>query len=376
MNSEYERNKGIWVKTTNSNQTITVSAMNYESHTGDAFLALPKGPVLQEYRYIINSMLWTNRSGFIIPSLMLLVGTEDNTSVTITPTQYVIIPSDLRDVNDPQTIIHPGQSYTVTLNKMQTYQLENNQDLTGSQVIANKPMSVFAGHECADVPEIVVACDHLFEQVSSTSTWGRFFFLVSSDLEGRISPEWYRIVSSKAFTTIKITCNSREDSLHSFSYHTYIVPVGGYKQFLVERENYCYVMSDKPVQVMQYAYGGSANNGVGDPFMMMVVPNEQFVTNTTIQFWAYSNFNNGITLIVLQQGYPSNVLLDGSIIMQEWKEMYCSEEDLCGYSLQLPVTGGFHSIHHLNSSVPVAAYVYGFEFYEGYGYPAALSLKS
>ena len=199
---------------------------------------------------------------------------------------------------------------------------------------------------------------------------------MSSDSANRSSPEWYRIVASKEFTTITITCYSLQDSLHSFSYHAYIAPVGAFEQFLVERDNYCYVVADKPVLGMQYAYGGSANNDHGDPFMMMVLPTEQYVTNTTIQFWAYDNFINDITVIVLQQDYPSNVLLDGSELLSNWAEIYCSEEELCGYALRLSVSVGSHALRHLNGSVPVAVYVYGFQYYQGYGYPAALSMKS
>ena len=377
VDSEYDRYKGLWVRTTNSSQSITVIGMNYEEYTADAFLALPSGPILQEYKYIINSMLWNNRTGDNFPSLMLLVGTEDDTNVTITPTKYVIVPYDLRDMDEPRSFITPGQSYTVTLNKMETYQIENSLDLTGSQVVSSKPLSVFAGHECADVPGSVEYCDHLFEQVPTTSTWGRFFFLVSSDSIGRVSPEWYRIVSAKPFTTIAITCFQLLDSLHSFSYNAYIAPVGGFEQFQMERDNYCYAVADKPVLVMQYAYGGSANSGVGDPFMMMILPTEQFVTDTTLHFWAYGNFNSDITVIALQQNYLSNVVLDDNITHTfDWIELYCSEQELCGYTLRLPVIAGSHSIKHLNSSVPMAVYVYGFDYYQGYGYPAALSLKS
>ena len=128
---------------------------------------------------------------------------------------------------------------------------------------------------------------------------------------------------------------------------------------------------------MQYAYGGSANSGVGDPFMMMILPTEQFVTDTTLHFWAYGNFNSDITVIALQQNYLSNVVLDDNITHTfDWIELYCSEQELCGYTLRLPVIAGSHSIKHLNSSVPMAVYVYGFDYYQGYGYPAALSLKS
>ena len=374
---DYQRNKGVWVRTTNPDLSITVSAMNYETYTADAFLALPPGPVLQEYIYISNSMLWTNRTGYTFPSLILLVGTQDNTAITITPTQYITIPDDLRDVNNPQPFVHPGQSYTVILNRLETYQIENNLDLTGSRIVSNKPVSVFTGHECTDVPGSVEACDHLFEQVPSTSTWGRFFFLVSSNSEGRTSPEWYRIVASKQSTTVTLTCYSLQDSLHSFSYHAYIAAVGGFEQFQMERDNYCYAVADKPVLVMQYAYGGSVNNGIGDPFMMMILPTEQYVTNTTIPFWAYDYFTNDITIVVLQQDNPSGMVqLDSSLVTGEWMQLYCSEGELCGYTLRLPVNAGYHQLRHIDSTVPVAVYVYGFEYYQGYGYPAALSLKS
>ena len=370
-----ERSKGILVKTTDPSQSITLSGMNYEQYTGDAFLALPPGPVMEEYTYVTNSMLWTNRSDVSIPSLVLLVGTDDSTTVTIFPTEYVIIPYDLRD--GAQWIVYPGQSYTVTLDRLQTYQIESSRDLTGSRIVSDKPLSVFAGHECTDVPGGVQACDHLFEQVPPTSTWGRFFFLVSSDSYNRVSPEWYRIVSSQEHTTITITCFRLEDSLHAFSYNAYIPNVGGFEQFQMERDNYCYATADKAVLVMQYAYGGYANNGNGDPFMMMIIPTEQYITNTTIHFFSYYNFINDITIVVLQQDYPSgDVLLDSSIITSEWIELYCSEGELCGYTLRLPVDTGNHSLRHLSSSVPVAVYVYGFEYYQGYGYPAALSLTS
>ena len=172
-----QRSKGIRVRAADSSKTISVSGMTYEQHTADAFLALPSGPVAEEYTYIASSMLWTNRSETALSSLILIVGTLDNTLLTITPTQFVIIPDDLRAPGNPQNFVSPGESYTVTLNWLNTYQIESYLDLTGSRIVSNKPLSVFAGHQCADVPARVAACDHLYEQIPPTSTWGRFFSL-------------------------------------------------------------------------------------------------------------------------------------------------------------------------------------------------------
>ena len=63
VDNEFDRSKGIWVRTTDPNMSIAVSGMNYEQLTADVFLALPSGPRSQVYTYIISSMLWNNRSG-------------------------------------------------------------------------------------------------------------------------------------------------------------------------------------------------------------------------------------------------------------------------------------------------------------------------
>ena len=375
--SDIERNKGIKVRATDPSKQIFVSGLNYKQKTADAFLALPTGTAIdEEYTYIINSVAWANRTSASLSSLILIVGTHDKTVLTITPFEYVTIPGDL--TNDNQTFVHPGQSYTMTLDQLQTYQIESALDLTGSKIVSNKPLSVFAGHECADIPAGVSACDHLFEQVPPTSTWGKTFFLVSSDSASRTSPEWYRIVSSEPSTTISMTCFLQDDFLHSFSYQAYIVSVGGYEQFPVEQDSYCYVSADKPVLVMNYAYGGSANRRWGDPFMMMILPTEQYITNTTVNFYAFENFTSDITIVALQQDTPAigSVLFDGISVDSDWTQLYCSEEELCGYTLHMQVSTGFHSFKHINNSVPVAVYVRGFEQGQSYGYPASMTLRS
>ena len=137
------------------------------------------------------------------------------------------------------------------------------------------------------------------------------------------------------------------------------------------------MISDKPILVMQYAYGASANNGTGDPFMMMTLPTEQYVANTTINFYAYENFTSDITIVALQQDAPPGevLLLDGVSYTSDWIQLYCSEEELCGYTLHKQVSTGFHTVRSVNNQIPIAVYVYGFEFSQGYGYPAAMELK-
>ena len=377
VGSGNQRNKGIRVRATDPSKSIEVRGINYRTHTADAFLALPTGPVNEEYTYIASSMLWTNRTRERHSSLILIVGTQSNTRLTITPKQYVLIPNDLRDGNITTNFVHPGQSYTVTLDAMQTYQIESKLDLTGSWIVSNKPLSVFTGHEGTDVPEKTGGYDHIIEQVPPVSTWGRFFFLVPSSQNPRTTPELYKIIASKPHTTVSITCSLLENSQHTLSYHAYFPEVGGIERFNMEIDNYCYVSSDKPVLVMQYAYGGQPNMGHGDPFMMMILPTEQYISNTTIDFYSYENFRGSIAVVILQKYVPTSddVLLDNYPLGSDWKELHCSEGELCGYTLHMEVSNGFHSLRHINGLIPVAVNVYGYERYQSYGYPAATNLR-
>ena len=75
----------------------------------------------------VNSEI--NSVGLI--SEVLLVGCDDSTELTITPTQTIQIPSDLvRGDNYSVTVT----SYTVTLDKLQTFLLSSTLHLSASKV--------------------------------------------------------------------------------------------------------------------------------------------------------------------------------------------------------------------------------------------------
>ncbi len=61
-------------------------------------------------------------------------------------------------------------SSIITLNSMETYQIESDNDLTGTRITSSKPLSVFSGSDCANVPQNIRDCDHLIEQVPPTVT--------------------------------------------------------------------------------------------------------------------------------------------------------------------------------------------------------------
>ncbi len=75
----------------------------------------------------------------------------------------------------------PQQKHSIVWKRIM--QIENDNDLTGTRITSSKPLSVFSGSDCANVPQGKGGCDHLVEQVPPTVTWWGSKFFVAS-LEG------------------------------------------------------------------------------------------------------------------------------------------------------------------------------------------------
>jgi len=180
-----ERNKGLQIQVTDAGKTILAYGMHNHSGSADGLLVLPCNKYrVENYTYFAVSTQWGNRTSDRLSSEVLLVGCEDNTEVTITPTQTIQI---LVRGGNSELNVTSSESYTITLNRMETFQFNSLLDLSGSKVTSSKPVSFFSGHECADVPTNVPACDHLVEQLPPTVTWGQLFFTAS--LKNRTSGE-------------------------------------------------------------------------------------------------------------------------------------------------------------------------------------------
>ena len=99
-----------------------------------------------------------------------------------------------------------GVPYNVMLNQGQTYQLINTSaapaDLSGSLVTSDKPVAVFGGHQCANVPSGATFCDHIEEEMPPVSTWGKTF--VTEPLATRLNGDTFRFLASQNSTTINV----------------------------------------------------------------------------------------------------------------------------------------------------------------------------
>ena len=367
------RDKGVWIQATDTSKRLIVYGVNVQQYTTDGFVALPcYDYLIDSYTYYAVSTHFSNRTYDRISSEVLLVGCEDNTVVTITPTQVIQIPSDLVTGLGTAVTLAPGQSYTVSLNRLQTFQFDNLLDLTGSKVTTNKPIAFFSGHECADIPVGVPACDHLAEQIPPTITWGRFF--LSGSFKNRVSGERYRVIAIEN-TTVTGHCNPAVEGLHSHSFVINLRGTGSFHEFQIGPNVFCSMQASRPVLLMQFASGAIHETPhYGDPFMMVIPPVEQYRNKYTLV--TQSSFDNFLTVTVTAEFFnTSNIILNGSSLTgSAWTPIYCSTVDVCAYGTRLSVRVGTSFVYHTNPAAKLGVVVYGFSPSESYGYPAGMRL--
>ena len=368
------RDGGVWVYATDASNKLTVHGMNYAPRSTDGFVALPCHDFqIQNFTYYAVSTYF-NTSSWELRSQVLLIGCENDIELTITPTQTIEIPSDLVRVGNSSVTVIPGRSYTIALNKFQTFLFSSALDLTGSKVVSNKPIAFFSGHECADVPVGVAYCDHLVEQLPPTITWGRQFYVASS--LGKTAGEQYKLITSTANTTVSCYCYNMTDRTVIETFITTLNGAGRSHEFHIPQNMSCSLHASNPILLVQFAIGRSREpSEYGDPFMMMIPPVEQYSNDYT--FVAQSNFENAISITVETEFFdPEDIVLNGSSLSgANWTEIYCSTQTVCGYGTRVSLDVGRNFIYHRDPTARLGTFVYGFRKYFSYGYPAGMQLN-
>ena len=388
-----ERWKNIIVKA-EPGKSVSVYGVNDEDVTTDGFLALScDGMTIDtpftKYEYIIFSGEFG--MNYAISSEFLIVPCENMTTLEIFPTQIITF-----NFGTGTKQIIAGGSGSVLLRTVGTYLISHRFDLTGTIVKSDKPLSVFAGHECALIPSTRTDCDHLVEQIPPHTTWGTTYFL--SPLAARESGDIYRVASTYDNNQVTVTCvnkgSSTTDTILSTS-----LSRGGWQEFNVSYfQNtcpnfvpmYCCVEATKPVLVAQYSQGhavdaqctGDIGTQLGDPFMIVVPPVVQYINNLTFATVEGSSgkfLTRYINIAVHKMFFqPDMIYLDDQLVesdRNQWNPFYCSNGEICGYGLSKAITAGDHTIYHEMESAALGVTLYGFQQQNSYGFPIGMELQ-
>ena len=385
LNDPKSRDRGIRIQSLNGGQ-LSVVAYSEEFVSSDSFKVLPcvRLPNMGYEYYAVSVIqsqiefqLFGPQSITLPPegkSAIVIVTTEDSTILDITLTQDVFV----GEANDliaqiASDTIRAGETVTISLPKaMQTLYLASNNDLTGSRVLSNRPISFTSGHECGTLPNTLLYCDQMVDLIPSTSTWGKTFIVAA--LATRTSNDSVKIVASRNDTTISVRCSSSPSSQLS------IGEAGGFIDMVLISGDSCYFESNNPVLLVQFSRSSLSDNVLNsDPFMVVIPPIEQYRSNYVIRTFATSDENSPAGVhylnILLPGAYsPSLVYLDGQPIPETpFQSVICQDsETICAYTLQLPISEATHTLSHADPSARLNAVVYWYSFRVGQGYFAGM----
>jgi hypothetical protein len=339
-----------------ADQDISLYAVTHRRNSTDSYMAIPTEYLGKEYVVAGYATLNNGPEGFT--SQATILASEDNTLVTI------------HLAGSTKHGLPKGRTLIVPLNRGETFQIQGSSgsgDLTGSTVTATKPIAFFTGHSCAQVPSDVSFCDMLLESEPPANDWGTSFILTK--FEGK---DYFvaRVIANVDSTEISIngrkakTINRGEYYEIDTFYHDAIIT------------------TSKPALVAQYCTSSGADaQKIGDPFMLIVIPNDRFIKEATTTSVVETRFQHYLNVVVPDSGINS-LRIDGmSVASGKFPPIgisVASERKLPAakstiFSIRVPL-----GRHLIQCAAPVAVYSYGFgigdQNFDSYGHACGMRL--
>jgi hypothetical protein len=302
-----------------------------------------------------------------------IIASEDHTRVTISPTVAI-----WGGLNVAPTDAGVPQSYT--LDKGQFLQFVQPDELAGSPIAADKPVSVWGGSNNAEIPVGRAAQDTLHQQLMPVSMLGSSYVAVRYRNRARVEEEEvpWRFVGAVDGTELTFDPDQpgAPTTLSKGQLFEYWAP----GPFSVKSQN-----SDHPFYMSAHMTGGDVE-GLGDPDFVNIIPPDEwlssylFLTDPT-----YGNTNLVFVRRKAQDGTFKDVNLDCAGILRGWTDIGEGTFQFTLYDLvirtegELPVPQGTcnNGVHTAKSDAPFALTIWGFDFdNSSYAFPAGMGTKA
>ena len=291
MNGTRIERKGIEIKST---ADIAIIGANYVSGTADAFLALPTTTLGKTY--VVATRLNSGTSSSEVNAG--IISQRDGTEVTITL-------KTKRYFSYLGSSYTSGQSFTITLAKLETFHLVHNKDLSGTIITSSYPVAVLSGSPCGRVGS---GCDHLVSFLLPVTKWGKEYILAPA-MQSKSTGDFYRVFASQE-TMVK-SRNLTENLCR-----------GEYLEInLKQNELSSFVSCSKPCQVVQYLKGEPINKRP-DPSSIILSSIEQFASNYKVVPLMKPNLTaHHITIIIEEKNKDALMLSKARNVEINWQKV-------------------------------------------------------
>ncbi|MEZ4268209.1 MAG: IgGFc-binding protein [Myxococcota bacterium] len=334
--------------------------------TNDASLLLPSKVTGQEY-YVMS---WPHRNGggAVLRGFATVVATQEGqTVVTVRPAAPVVAGGGIG-------ALEVGSQYLFVLEQGQALNLESDGeegvDLTGTYIKADKKISVIGGHECANVPLGVNACDHLESQLFPVETWANDYVADNFEPRSVSQVDIWRVMAGGNEVTVQT-----------------IPPVKGYEKFKLQRGGWIQfatsesfvVKADGPVMVGHFLTGSSypgaevvclntgvgSDTAIGDPAFTLAIPTKRYLREYAV-----------LTPTGYMEDYLNIIAPPSAKITIDGQPLTAPLVPIPGTSFAVARTVVQPGVHSVKGDQVFGLTAYGYDCDVSYAYPGGLKLQA
>jgi hypothetical protein len=302
-----------------------------------------------------------------------IIAHQDNTTVEMLPVKAILAGTGLPAGAQ-------GAKYTFALNAGEHAQFVQANELTGSVVKSTKPVGLFAGHECMNVPSTVSYCDHGEQMIPPVQAMGSEYVGVMYRPR-KTEPAIWRLIGAMPGTQLTWSSNVGGPATLNAGQ---VVEFETAEPFVVKAQD-----SSHPFLLLTYMSGSDWKPGMsghGDPEVVLSVPPQQYLSRYV--FFADPTYPEGNLVVVRKKngaGQFAEVSLDCAGKLAGWQaigDYEWTRTDL--------ITGAFQNVgtcssgrHEMTSTAPFGLWVWGwgtpltstFTSNVSYGYPAGMNVQ-
>jgi hypothetical protein len=353
-----------------SNQPVTV--YQYEpieytlgglfSYTNDASLLLPVNTWTGNY-IVASRNHWFFNNQYNLPGFYAVVARLDNTKVTLKPSATGGLVNAGGGVAGNGTgVVMLNEGDVLEVFTISGGGIPDLSDLTGTIINADKPVQVFGGHKCTQVPVGTQACDRLEEAMLPIETLSKKYIVTPPLIPtgGNVpKAQMVRVIATEDATTINY------DPAQPGA-PTMIAKAGDWFE-IAKNVNDFQIVSDKKILVSQYMQGQQAGGNSGDPAMALAVATEQYRT----KYLVHAPINYESNFVNITAPMDAKVTLDGVAVPA------LAAIGATGFGVvRVKMGNNVDGNHDLLGDKPFGVSVYGYGQYTSYWYPGGLDLEA